>query len=104
MTTRPGAATPSRSAANRALLAQALSDSARNVENREYLELRRRVAEKGLLNRQYGYYAISILAALAALALGVGRCGHRPARSTVGPIDGGGLHGGSVHAVQFHRA
>ena len=71
MTTQPSTATNSRSTTNRALLAKALDDSALNLGNKEYLELRRRVAEKGLLDRQYGYYAINILAALAALALGV---------------------------------
>ena len=71
MTTQPSTATDSRAATNRALLEKALEDSALNLGNKEYLELRRRVAEKGLLDRQYGYYAISILAALAALALGV---------------------------------
>ena len=71
MTTQSGTVTETRSTANRALLAKALEDSAFNLENKEYLELRRRVVEKGLLDRQYGYYAINILAALAALALGV---------------------------------
>ena len=71
MTTQSGTTTLSRSAANRALLEKALEDSALNLESKEYLELRRRVAEQGLLNRQYGYYATIILAALATLALGV---------------------------------
>lgn len=71
MAIQPSTATASRSTTNRALLAKALDDSALNLGNKEYLELRRRVAEKGLLDRQYGYYAINILAALAALALGV---------------------------------
>ncbi len=71
MVNQPSTATASRSATNRALLAKALEDSALNLGNKEYLELRRRVAEKGLLDRQYGYYAINILAALAALTLGV---------------------------------
>ena len=71
MTTQSGTVTETRSAANRALLAKALEDSALNLENKEYLELRRRVAERGLLDRQYGYYATNILAALAALAVGV---------------------------------
>lgn len=70
MANQPSIPTASRSATNRALLAKALEDSAFNPGNREYLELRRRVAEKGLLDRQYGYYALNILAALAALALG----------------------------------
>ena len=71
MTTQPSTATNSRAATNRAFLDKALEDSALNLGNKEYLELRRRVAENGLLDRQYGYYAISILAALAALVLGV---------------------------------
>ena len=71
MANQPSTATASRSTTNRALLAKALEDSALNLGNKEYLELRRRVAEKGLLDRQHWYYAINILAALAALALGV---------------------------------
>ena len=71
MTTRSGATTRSRSAASRALLEQALEDTALNLGSKEYLELRMRVAEQGLLDRQYGYYATIILAAVATLALGV---------------------------------
>ena len=58
-------------AANRECLAAALASSADGGDGREYLRLRRIVAEKGLLERQYLYYAVKILASLAMLGLGV---------------------------------
>ena len=48
-----------------------MEDSVRNSESREYLQLRRMVAEKGLLDRQYLYYAVKIPLTLAALAAGI---------------------------------
>ena len=50
---------------------EAAEGSSRNTESREYLHLRRLVAEKGLLNRQYLYYGIMISGNLAALGLGM---------------------------------
>jgi len=58
-------------AANREFLDAAIEDSARNEGGKEYLQLRRMVAEKGLLERQYLYYAMKIPGMLAMLALGV---------------------------------
>ena len=49
-----------------------MASSARRGDGREYLRLRRLVAEQGLLERQYGYYAVKITASLAMLALGIG--------------------------------
>ncbi len=49
----------------------ALEDSARNEGSKEYLQLRRLVADKGLLDRQYLYYAVNIPAMLSLLALGI---------------------------------
>ena len=48
-----------------------MEDSSTNADSREYLHLRRLIAEKGLLDRQYWYYGIMISATLAALALGI---------------------------------
>ena len=58
-------------AANREFLDAAIEDSARNEGGKEYLQLRRMVAEKGLLERQYRYYAVKVLGTLAMLALGI---------------------------------
>ena len=58
-------------AANREFLEAALENSARSGDGKEYLRLRRMVAEQGLLERQYGYYAVKITASLAMLALGL---------------------------------
>ena len=49
----------------------AVAESARNEGNKEYLQLRRLVAEKGLLDRQYTYYVIKISGNLGALFLGI---------------------------------
>ena len=49
----------------------ALDESLRNAENKEYLQLRRLVAEKGLLDRQYSYYAVKISLSLAMLGVGI---------------------------------
>ena len=49
----------------------AVEESARNAESKEYLQLRRLVAEKGFLERQYPYYAFKVLSSLAMLGLGV---------------------------------
>ncbi len=49
----------------------ALDESLRNAENKEYLQLRRLVAEKGLLDRQYAYYAVKISLSLAMLGVGI---------------------------------
>ena len=48
-----------------------MEDSLRNEGGKEYLQLRRIVAEKGLLERQYLYYAVKIPGMLAMLSLGV---------------------------------
>ena len=58
-------------AANRDYLDAAMEDSLRNEGGKEYLQLRRMVAEKGLLERQYLYYAVKVPGMLAMLALGV---------------------------------
>ncbi len=58
-------------AANREFLDTAIENSSRNEGNKEYLQLRRRIAGKGLLERQYPYYAVKIAATLAMLALGL---------------------------------
>ena len=57
--------------ANREYLDAAMEDSLRNEGGKEYLQLRRMVAEKGLLERQYLYYAVKIPGMLAMLALGI---------------------------------
>ena len=57
--------------ANRRRLDAAVQESARNAGNKEYLQLRRLVAERGLLNRQYLYYGIKIPLTLAMLAAGI---------------------------------
>jgi fatty acid desaturase len=49
----------------------AVEESHRNSESKEYLQLRRLVAEQGLLDRQYLYYAVKVLGSLAALFAGV---------------------------------
>lgn len=59
------------SASNRARLEYALKESFRNEGSREYLQLRRLIAESGLLDRQYLYYAINILLSLATLTAGI---------------------------------
>ena len=48
-----------------------MAESSRNSESKEYLQLRRLVAERGLLDRQYLHYAIKVPGMLAALGLGV---------------------------------
>ena len=48
-----------------------MEDSARNEGSKEYLQLRRLVAERGLLERQYLYYAVKIPLTLAMLAAGI---------------------------------
>ena len=48
-----------------------MEDASRNEAGKEYLQLRRIIAAKGLLDRQYLYYAVKIPATLAMLALGV---------------------------------
>lgn len=58
-------------AANREYLDAAVEESLRNEGNKEYLQLRRQVAERGLLDRQYAYYFVKISGTIAALALGV---------------------------------
>lgn len=59
-------------AGNRQFIAAAVDESYRNSESREYLQLRRRVAERGLLDRQYLYYGVKVPGTLAALAVGIG--------------------------------
>lgn len=54
-------------AANRELLDAAVAESARRAGDQEYLQLRRQVADAGLLDRQYGYYAVKIGLSLALL-------------------------------------
>ena len=49
-----------------------MAESSRNSESKEYLQLRRLVAERGLLDRQYLYYAIKVGGSLAALGVGIG--------------------------------
>lgn len=58
-------------ASNREFLDAAVEASARSEGNKEYLQLRRLVAERGLLERQYLYYAIKIPLHLAMLAAGI---------------------------------
>ncbi len=58
-------------ALNRRSLQTALEESSSNAGGKEYLQLRRQVAEKGLLDRQYAYYATTVLCTLAALLLGI---------------------------------
>ena len=58
-------------AANRQFVDEAVEESLRNSDSREYLHLRRLVAEKGLLDRQYLYYGIKIPGMLVALGLGI---------------------------------
>ena len=48
-----------------------MAQSTRNAEGKEYLHLRRMVAEQGLLDRQYVYYAVKVSGMLVALALGI---------------------------------
>ena len=48
-----------------------MEESCRNSDNKEFLQLRRLVAEQGLLDRQYLYYAIKVPGMLAALAAGI---------------------------------
>ena len=65
------AAATSITASNRGCLEFALEQSARNEGNKEYLQLRRLIAERGLLDRQYVYYAFNVLLSLATLAGGI---------------------------------
>ena len=58
-------------ASNREYLDEALAESARHDGSREYLQLRRIVADKGLLDRQYLYYAVKVPGTVAALAAGL---------------------------------
>ena len=58
-------------AANREYLDAAVEESARNEGSKEYLQLRRLVAERGLLDRQYLHYAVKIPLHLAMLAAGI---------------------------------
>ena len=58
-------------AVNRQSVDAAVEESHRNSESKEYLQLRRLVAEQGLLDRQYLYYAVKVLGSLAALFAGV---------------------------------
>ena len=48
-----------------------MAESSRNSESKEYLQLRRLMAEQGHLDRQYYYYAIKVLGTLAALGVGI---------------------------------
>ena len=57
--------------ANREFLDAAVEESARNEGSKEYLQLRRLVAERGLLDRQYLYYAVKTSSTLAMLAAGI---------------------------------
>ena len=52
---------------NRDLLDTAMEDSAQREGDKEYLQLRRMVAERGLLDRQYLYYGFRLSAHLALL-------------------------------------
>ena len=56
---------------NRRFVAAAVEESHRNSESKEYLQLRRLIADRGLLDRQYTYYAVKVPGTLAALAVGV---------------------------------
>ena len=56
---------------NRQSLQAAVEGSCRNAGGKEYLHLRRLVAERGLLDRQYLYYGLSVSGSLAALFLGI---------------------------------
>ena len=58
-------------AGNRQIVAAAVEESVRNSDSREYLHLRRLMAERGFLDRQYLYYAVKVTGSLLALALGV---------------------------------
>ena len=58
-------------AVNRQFVEAAVEESARNSDSREYLQLRRLVAEQGLLERRYLYYAIKLTGSLVALGTGV---------------------------------
>ena len=58
-------------AVNRQFVEQAVEESQLNSENKEYLQLRRLVAEQGMLDRQYLYYAVKVFGSLAALFAGV---------------------------------
>ena len=49
----------------------ALADSALNDGGKEYLQLRRMVAEKGLLDRQYLHYAVNVSSHLAMVGVGI---------------------------------
>lgn len=48
-----------------------MEESARNTDSKEYLRLRRLVAEEGLLGRQYAYYGVKIPLTLAMLGVGI---------------------------------
>ncbi len=56
---------------NRDLLDTAMEDSVRREGDKEYLQLRRMVAERGLLDRQYLYYGGRISAHLALLGASI---------------------------------
>ncbi len=56
---------------NREYLDAAVEESALNEGSKEYLQLRRLVAERGLLKRQYSYYTVNISLALSMLAAGI---------------------------------
>ena len=56
---------------NRQFVEAAVEESYRNSDSREYLHLRRLVANEGLLDRQYLHYAVKISGSLAALAGGI---------------------------------
>ena len=48
-----------------------MEESSRNSGNNEYLQLRRRVAERGLLDRQYLYYSVKVSGTFLALFAGI---------------------------------
>ena len=56
---------------NRQFVEAAVAGSSRNSESREYLQLRRLISERGLLDRQYLYYAIKVFGSLMALGFGI---------------------------------
>ena len=58
-------------ASNRQFVAAAVEESTRKSEGKEYLQLRRLMAQQGLLDRQYSYYAFSVSGSLLALAVGI---------------------------------
>ncbi len=56
---------------NRQFVKTAVEESTKNLESKEYLQLRRRMAELGLLDRQYLHYTVNVGGMLAALAVGI---------------------------------